>query len=118
VRTFLSSTKGYFDIRFSLVKHGFPSPTETFGDDVPSPRAPLGLNKSPRGEGRSTAEMTEGAGKTKGAGRTESDDLAGLLARATDDVIPVDQGDTRRQCPADGAVLLSGQPDRLDNVVR
>src|SRR5450756_480973 len=59
------------------------------------------------------------------AGRTEphgkdvwrSDDLASFLARTTDDVIPVDHRHTGGQCPADGAVLLGGQPDRLDNVV-
>jgi hypothetical protein len=32
-------------------------------------------------------------GNDGGAGRTGSDDLAGLLACTTDDVIPVDQGD-------------------------
>src|SRR5664280_3533215 len=47
-----------------------------------------------------------------------SDDLAGLLARTTDDVIPVDQNDTRLQRRTHGAVLLGGQPDRFDNIVR
>jgi len=66
------------------------------------------------------AGMTEGAGRTEPRGNDawRSDDLAGLLARTTDDVVLVDHRHTGGQRPTDRAVLLGGQPDRFDNVVR